>query len=117
MAVRRRVSVDAYIIDSLMPDLVGHDRQPSAFLVYLCLWRRGTGRKNRRTRASLQQISAETGLSKSAVQHALRTLKRRRLVQSRQAAVTSVPEYLIQMPWVRKKVPDRAEAGRNTDAR
>jgi hypothetical protein len=25
--------LDAYIIDTLMPDLVGHDRQPSAFLV------------------------------------------------------------------------------------
>jgi DNA-binding MarR family transcriptional regulator len=97
-----RVSVDRYIIDSLMPDLVGHDRQPSAFLVYLYLWRRGTGRRQRRSRASLQQIAADTGLSKSAVQHALRTLKRRRLVQSRQTAATSVPEYLVQMPWVRK---------------
>ena len=29
--------LDAYIIDTLMPDLVGHDRQPSAFIVYLYL--------------------------------------------------------------------------------
>lgn len=33
------VLVDAYIVETLMPDLVGHDRQPSAFLVYLYLWR------------------------------------------------------------------------------
>jgi hypothetical protein len=30
--------IDAYILETLMPDLVGHDRQPSAFLVYLFLW-------------------------------------------------------------------------------
>jgi hypothetical protein len=29
------VPIDAYILDTLMRDLVGHDRQPSAFLVYL----------------------------------------------------------------------------------
>ena len=39
-----RVTLDAYILDSLMPDLVGHDRQPSAFLVYLYLYRHARGR-------------------------------------------------------------------------
>ena len=34
-----RITLDAHVIDSLMPDLVGHDRQPSAFLVYLYLYR------------------------------------------------------------------------------
>ena len=33
----------AYVLDTLMADLVGHDRQPSAFLVYLHLWRRTAG--------------------------------------------------------------------------
>ena len=93
------VSLDGYIVNSLMPDLVGHDRRPSAFLVYLYLWCRGAGRKVRRVTASLQEIAAETGLSKGAVQHAVRTLKRRRLVQARQATRTSVPEYLVLMPW------------------
>ena len=37
------VPVDAYVLDTLMADLVGHDRQPSAFLVYLFLWRRTHG--------------------------------------------------------------------------
>ena len=32
------VAIDTYILDTLMADLVGHDRQPSAFLVYLFLW-------------------------------------------------------------------------------
>jgi len=29
--------VDAYVIDVLMPDLIGHDRRPAAFAVYLYL--------------------------------------------------------------------------------
>ena len=29
--------MDDYVFDTLMPDLVGHDRQPSAFIVYLFL--------------------------------------------------------------------------------
>ena len=96
-----RISVDTYIVETLLPDLVGHDRQPSAFLVYLHLWCRGRGRRERRASASLQQISSATGLSKSAVQHALRTLRRRGLVTSRQRAATAVPDYVLHMPWIR----------------
>lgn len=96
------IRLDRYVIDSLMPDLVGHDRQPSAFIVYLYLWRRSAGRAKRRTAVSLQQIASDTGLSKTAVQHALRTLKRRRLVQASRASTTAVPEYAIAMPWLRR---------------
>jgi DNA-binding MarR family transcriptional regulator len=89
-------------IDALMPDLAGHDGQPSAFIVYLYLWCCAGGRRRKRVAASLQQMAVETGLSKSAVQQALRTLKRRRLVQSRQTSATSVPEYLVEAPWLRR---------------
>src|SRR6266536_1055507 len=34
------VTLDTYVVDTLMPDLVGHDRAPSAFLVFLFLYRR-----------------------------------------------------------------------------
>ena len=37
------MDLDPYVTDVLMPDLVGHDRQPSAFLTYLFLYRRGRG--------------------------------------------------------------------------
>ncbi|HVL67455.1 MAG TPA: helix-turn-helix domain-containing protein [Vicinamibacterales bacterium] len=96
-----RVSLDRHVVDVLMPDLVGHERQPSAFVVYLYLWCRAPAGRARRTAVSLQQIAVDTGLSKSAVQQALRRLKRRRLVSSRQATATSVPEYLVHAPWVR----------------
>jgi hypothetical protein len=33
------MELDDYVVDVLMPDLVGHDRHPSAFLVYLFLSR------------------------------------------------------------------------------
>jgi len=29
-----RITVDAYIVDVLMPDLVGHDQRSATFLVY-----------------------------------------------------------------------------------
>ena len=96
-------TLPTYVIDVLMPDLVGHDRQPSAFLVYLYLWCHGKGRE-RRAAASLQQIALETGLSKSAVQQAIRTLKRRRLLRAQQASATSVPVYAPAAPWVRPRV-------------
>src|SRR4029453_6887882 len=80
VVIHMRVTLDRYIVDSLMPDLVGHDKQPSAFIVSLYLWSRATmrrgpqGTRGRRFAASLQQIAFDTGLSKSAVQHATRTL-------------------------------------------
>ena len=35
----QKLPLDPYITDVLMRDLVGHDRTPSAFIVYLWLWR------------------------------------------------------------------------------
>ena len=92
--------LDRHIVDTLMPDLVGHDRKPSAFVVFLYLWCRGRGGARRST-ASLQRIALETGLSKSAVQYALRALRKRRLVTSRQRSATSVPEHTLHAPWRR----------------
>ena len=99
-----RVVLDRYMVDSLMPDLVGHDKQPSAFIVFLYLWSRARvrrGARERRVTASLQQIAYDTGLSKSAVQQAVRTLKRRRLIQSSQSSATAAPDYVVLTPWRR----------------
>jgi DNA-binding MarR family transcriptional regulator len=95
-------AVDAYILETLMPDLVGHDRSPSAFLVYLHLWHRTAGSRERRAARSLAQLAEETGLSKSAVQGALRRLKRRKLVRAERASITAVPVYEVLRPWVRR---------------
>jgi hypothetical protein len=91
-------TVDAYVMETLLPDLVLHDRQPSAFLVYLHLWYRSAGRAAP-VRASHQDMVSATGLSKSAVQGAIRTLVRRRLVRAAREGVTAVPTYTVLRPW------------------
>jgi hypothetical protein len=93
---------DPYLVDSLMPDLVGHDRQPSAFIVYLYLSHRAARARARSVAVSLQGMAADTGLSKSAVQAGLRTLVRRRLVRVDKASRTAVPAYTVLRPWIRR---------------
>lgn len=91
---------DPHFIDILMPDLVGHDRSPSAFLVYLYLWRRTSLTSRGAVQLSYATIAWETGLSKASVQRAVTHLKRRGLLTAKIRTPTSVPEYKIQRPWV-----------------
>jgi DNA-binding MarR family transcriptional regulator len=93
-----RVGLDAYVIDVLLRDLVGHDRTPSAFLVWLWLWRRTEAGE---TRLPLRRIAEGTGLSKRGVQAALDHLERRRLVRAERESVTAVAEYTVLRPWAR----------------
>jgi DNA-binding GntR family transcriptional regulator len=46
-------------------------------------------------------VAERTGLSKSAVQAALRILSRRQLIRTHKATRTAVPEYFVQRPWAR----------------
>jgi hypothetical protein len=93
--------LDAYVVDTLMPDLVGHDRQPSAFLVYLFLWRRTHGAGESATQVSLLDIASGTGLSKRGVQDALGWLSKRRLISIQRESITAVPVYTVSRPWTR----------------
>ena len=93
--------VDAYIVDVLLRDLVGHDRSSAAFLVYLYLWRRTRGAKTTSVRLSHREIAVEIGMSKSAVQLALRVLHRRGLVKSKQRHQTDTPEHVVVRTWAR----------------
>jgi DNA-binding GntR family transcriptional regulator len=95
------VDVDAYILDTLMRDLVGHDRRPSAFLVYLHLWRVTHGRGRGQVRVALSDIAEEVGLSKRAVQEALGRLSKRRLIAVAREGITAVPVYSVLRPWRR----------------
>jgi DNA-binding GntR family transcriptional regulator len=85
-----------------MRDLVGHDRAPSAYLVYLHLWSRTLGRRLKTARLSHQMIAEGTGLSKSAVQTAMRRLARRHLVHVQRRSPTAIPEYRIARPWAQR---------------
>lgn len=96
------IRVDTYVLETLMPDLVGHDRQPSALVVYLCLWRLWRGSGRRTVRASYRDLARETGLSKGATQAAVQRLARRGLVAVRHESATAVPEYTVLRPWAKR---------------
>ena len=103
-----RIAIDRYVLDTLMADLVGHDRAPAAFVVFLYLWKASRGARRGRVRVSHAGIADETGLSKSGVQTAIRRLKRRQLVRSFQSSPTATPEYVVLRPWA-KPAPRQKE--------
>jgi replication initiation and membrane attachment protein DnaB len=99
----RSIAIDDYVLDALMRDLIGRDKSPSAYAVYLYLWRRARERGTWSARASHQGIADDTGLSKSAVQAAIRHLNRRKLIRSARTTPTSTPEHLVLRPWAARR--------------
>lgn len=93
------IAIDAYVLDVLMRDLVAHDKQPSAFLVYLYLWRRIAVTTTGAVALSHQMLADATGLSKSAVQAAIRTLRRRKLIRADRRSPTATPMYALVRHW------------------
>ena len=96
---RETISVDDYVLDVLMRDIVGHDRQPAAYLVYLYLYGLAARAKWKPVPASLRMLAESTGLSKSAVQTALELLRRRELIESASDHATAVPEHRVFRHW------------------
>ena len=96
------LDLDPYVVDTLMPDLVGHDRQPSAFLVYLLLWRLTHGADTSSVQVALRDLAEGTGLSKRAVQEALARLAKRRLIEVARDGITAVAVYTVLQPWRRR---------------
>lgn len=97
---RTTVPVDDYVLDVLMRDLIGHDQQPSAYLVYLFLFGRAVRQRWRPVVMSLRMIAEETGLSKSAVQDAMETLRYRELIVTTREHATAVPQHLLLRHWM-----------------
>ena len=97
------VPIDDYVLDVLLPDLAGHDHTPSAFLIYVVLWTQLYRSEQRRIGLSLQQFAELSGLSKSAVQAALRLLRRRSLIKVTKSSPTAVPQYELLRHWVRRR--------------
>jgi hypothetical protein len=92
------LQLDSYITDVLMRDLVGHDRRPVSFLIYLWL----TAEQEKRGGAvgiGYQELAESTGVSKSAAQAAVGWLLRRRLLSVSRASVTATPSYSVLKPW------------------
>ncbi len=100
---RQTVPIDDYVLDVLMRDIVGHDQQPAAFLIYLFLYGRTTRQRWQPVKASLRMLADETGLSKSAVQTALAKLRFRELVATSRDHRTAVPSHRVLRHWRKKR--------------
>ena len=98
MAAPPTVSVDSYVVETLLPDLVGHDRRASAFLVYLVI---ATAADGRRVALSHAQMAERTALSRRSVQAAVALLQRRELIEVSRRGPTEPAEYLALRPWRR----------------
>jgi len=96
----RKAPLDDYVVETLLPDLVGHDRSASSFIVFVKLWH-ASGGADRRVQVSLSTLAVETGLSKSSVQAALRRLRKRGYVATRRSSPTAVPVHTVNAPWRR----------------
>jgi hypothetical protein len=91
-------AIDDYVTDVLMRDLVGHDRRPVSFLVYLWL-AAAQARAGAGFQVSYQELAESVGVSKSAAQAAVNWLIRRKLLAAAKANATAIPCYTVMSPW------------------
>ena len=92
------ISVDDYVIDVLMRDLVAHDRRPVSFLLYLWLAREQQRRAGA-VQVSYREMAESVGVSKSSAQAAVNWLARRKLVAVTKKNSTAIPSYTALRPW------------------
>lgn len=92
------LQIDQYVTDVLMRDLVGHDKRPVSFLVYLWLYAEQE-RRGAAVRISYQELAESVGVSKSSAQTAVGWLVKRKLLKASKATVTATPTYAVQSPW------------------
>jgi hypothetical protein len=97
----KALAVDPYLVDVLLPDLVGHDKRPAAFVLFLWLWANTRAVGRRSAFFSYQMLSDRTGLSKRAIQRSVAWLAARELLEVSRRARTAVPEYAVRAPWLR----------------
>jgi hypothetical protein len=95
------LSLDDYVVEVLMRDLVGHDRRPVSFLVYVWL----AMEQQRRAQAvevSYRELAESIGVSKSSAQGAVNWLARRKLLAISKKNATARPRYTVLRPWTRR---------------
>jgi hypothetical protein len=89
-----------YVFDTLMRDLVGHDRRPAAFLIFVQLaYQARRGRRG----WSHEQFAECTGLSKRTVQDGLGYLACRGLIAIRRDGPTEAAVIEVETPWRRQE--------------
>lgn len=93
------IRIDTYVLDTLMRDLVGHDRRASAYLVYLAILSSGGGKP---VALSHQQLADRVGLSKRVVQDAVAHLASRGLLVIARRGRTEPALVEPLTPWRRR---------------
>ena len=104
----KQYTVDSYVLDALMRDLVGHDHRASAFLVYLFL---AAASNEGAPHLSHAQLAERTGLSRRSVQDAVLHLVDRNLLRVTRRGATETSRYETLTPWRRRR-----SAGEGTSA-
>ena len=105
------IAIDDYVVDVLMRDLVGHDRRPVCFLVYVWLAAE-SGRRGGVVEISYREMAEGIGVSKSSVQGAVGWLVRRKLLGVSKVSVTAKPRYLVLCPWRRAPHPEKTKSAK-----
>lgn len=95
-----QLTIDRYVVHTLMRDLVAHDHRPSAFIVYMVLLELAA---SGRASPSHAQMADLCGLSKRAVQDALRHLARRQLISIERRGRTEPAMVRPLAPWRARK--------------
>jgi hypothetical protein len=105
------LNLDDYVVDVLMRDLVGHDRRPASFLVYVWLTSE-QARRQGAVQVSYQELAESVGVSKISAQSAVSWLVRRKLLVASKENATAIPSYTVRSPWRdaagRAEVTDRS---------
>ena len=90
--------LDDYVTEVLMRDLVGHDKRPVSFLVYVWLAAEEQ-RRGEPVQISYQDMAESIGVSRSAAQSAVGWLVGRKLLHASRTTVTATPVYKVLTPW------------------
>ncbi|HLW53666.1 MAG TPA: helix-turn-helix domain-containing protein [Candidatus Angelobacter sp.] len=93
------MTIDDYVVDVLMRDLVAHDRRTASFLIYLWMTFEAARRRRERVAISYQIIADSVGISKSTAQAGVRWLLKRKLIEASKTSATSTPTYRVLRPW------------------
>lgn len=96
----RSIVLDPYVHGTLLRDLVGHDRKPAAFLIYLWLYAEQE-RLGGQVEISYASLAENTGLSRSSSQAAIAWLIRRKMLSVSKETPTATPIYSVMRPWKR----------------
>ncbi len=96
---KQTIPIDDYVLDVLMRDLIGHDQQPAAYLVYVYLYGQAARKRWKPITASVRTLADATGFSKSAIQIALETLRRRQLIVTKRDHATSTSRHRVLRHW------------------